>query len=110
MVFLERCRKKRRKRWSHLQGRAAPSAGLINDVLDLSKIEAGQLSLALSDYSTSSIVDWVVASTGSLARAKGIDVRAVETTHLPRVVATKRRSDTSLLNLVGNAIKFTEPA
>jgi signal transduction histidine kinase len=46
--------------------------GLINDVLDISKIEAGQLTLALDNYSMQGIVETVVASTGSLAQAKGI--------------------------------------
>src|SRR5262245_65882962 len=46
--------------------------GLINDVLDLSKIEAGQLKLALEDYSMKSVVDSVVASNGSLAQSKGL--------------------------------------
>ena len=45
--------------------------GLINDVLDISKIEAGQLSLSLGDYSFQSVIDSVVASTGSLAHAQG---------------------------------------
>ena len=49
--------------------------GLINDVLDLSKIEAGQLTLALEDYSVADMVATVLAATESLARAKGLDAR-----------------------------------
>ncbi len=53
-----------------------PTAGIcsgsINDVLDLSKIEAGQLALALDDYSVGQIVETVAASTEPLARAKGL--------------------------------------
>ena len=47
--------------------------GLINDVLDLSKIEAGQLTLALDDYSVGKIVRSAVAAVEPLARAKGLD-------------------------------------
>jgi signal transduction histidine kinase len=82
--------------------------GLINDVLDISKIEAGQLSLSLSDYSIQSIVDSVVASTGSLAHAKGIEVRAVVPPQLPVGHGDDRRLTQVLLNIVGNAIKFTD--
>jgi signal transduction histidine kinase/HAMP domain-containing protein len=82
--------------------------GLINDVLDISKIEAGQLSLSLGDYSFQSIIDSVVASTGALAHAKGIEVRAVVPPHLPIGYGDERRLTQVLLNVVGNAIKFTD--
>jgi signal transduction histidine kinase len=82
--------------------------GLINDVLDISKIEAGQLSLSLSDYSVHSIVDTVVATTGALARAKGIEVRAAVPPNLPMGYGDERRLTQVLLNIVGNAIKFTD--
>jgi signal transduction histidine kinase len=81
---------------------------LINDVLDISKIEAGQLSLALDNYSLQGIVETVVASTGSLARAKGIEVTAVVSPDLPVGYGDERRLTQVLLNLVGNAIKFTD--
>jgi signal transduction histidine kinase len=82
--------------------------GLINDVLDISKIEAGQLTLALDNYSLQGIVETVVASTGSLARAKGIEVTAVVSPDLPVGYGDERRLTQVLLNLVGNAIKFTD--
>ena len=82
--------------------------GLINDVLDLSKIEAGQLKLALEDYSMKSVVDSVVASTGSLAQSKGLAVKTAVAEGLPIGRGDERRLTQVLLNLVGNAIKFTD--
>jgi len=82
--------------------------GLINDVLDISKIDAGQLTLSLSDYSIQSVVDSVIASTGSLGHAKGIEVRSVVPPDLPLGYGDERRLTQVLLNIVGNAIKFTD--
>jgi two-component system, NtrC family, sensor kinase len=81
---------------------------LINDVLDISKIDAGQLKLSLDDYSLGAIVDTVVATTGSLARAKDIEVKAVVPPDLPVGRGDERRLTQVLLNIVGNAIKFTD--
>jgi signal transduction histidine kinase len=82
--------------------------GLINDVLDLSKIEAGQLALALDDYSVAQVVNSVVTSTESLARAKGLALGAEVAPGLPIGRGDERRLTQVLINLVGNAIKFTD--
>jgi signal transduction histidine kinase len=82
--------------------------GLINDVLDISKIDAGQLTLTLDDYSLGGVVETVVASTDSLARAKGIEVRTAVSDNLPIGHGDVRRLTQVLLNIVGNAIKFTD--
>ena len=82
--------------------------GLINDVLDISKIDAGQLKLSLDDYSLGAIVDTVVASTGSLAHAKSLEIKTEVPPDLPVGRGDGRRLTQVLLNLVGNAIKFTE--
>ncbi|TXL70860.1 GAF domain-containing protein [Vineibacter terrae] len=82
--------------------------GLINEVLDLSKIEAGQLKLTLDTYALSAIVQTVVAATESLASAKGLKLKAVVAANLPAGVGDERRLAQVLLNLVGNAIKFTD--
>ena len=67
--------------------------GLINDVLDISKIDAGQLKLALDDYSLQGIVDTVVASTGSLARAKALEIKTEIPPDLPVGRGDGRRAD-----------------
>jgi signal transduction histidine kinase/CHASE3 domain sensor protein len=82
--------------------------GLINDVLDLSKIEAGELTLSLSEYSVGQIVHTVVASTETQARAKGIAVSSSVADGLPIGFGDERRITQVLLNLVSNAVKFTD--
>ncbi len=82
--------------------------GLINDVLDLSKIEAGQLTLALTDYSMKEVVHTVLTSLESLAAEKGLALRAEVAPELPLGRGDERRITQVVLNLVGNAIKFTE--
>ncbi len=82
--------------------------GLINDVLDLSKIEAGQLVLAAEDYSVADMVTTVMSATESLARNKKLGLESAIPAGLPRGTADARRLTQVLLNLVGNAIKFTD--
>jgi len=82
--------------------------GLINDVLDLSKIEAGQLLLTLSEYSINDIVQAVASAVGSLATEKQLGLRVDSAEDLPVGRGDERRITQVLLNLVGNAIKFTD--
>jgi signal transduction histidine kinase len=82
--------------------------GLINDVLDLSKIEAGQLVLSLDDYSIKDLVQNVFAVVEPLAAEKHLAVRVVLPADLPAAHGDERKLTQVLLNLVGNAIKFTE--
>src|SRR6185503_14537913 len=82
--------------------------GLINDVLDLSKIEAGQLTLATEEYSVADMVATVMSATESLAKAKNIALVSTVPPGLPRGTGDARRLTQVLLNLVGNAIKFTD--
>jgi signal transduction histidine kinase len=82
--------------------------GLINDVLDLSKIEAGQLTLTVEDYSVADMVATVLSATESLARAKNLKLGSAVAPGLPTGTGDARRLTQVLLNLVGNAIKFTD--
>ncbi len=82
--------------------------GLINDVLDLSKIEAGQLKLNVDDYALASVIQVVTAAAGPLAAEKRLEFRLDVPTDLPAGRGDERRIAQVLLNLVGNAIKFTE--
>jgi signal transduction histidine kinase len=82
--------------------------GLINDVLDLSKIEAGQLTLSVASYSLEDVVHGVVTSVESLATEKHLALKLEIPGKLPAGRGDERRIAQVLLNLVGNAIKFTE--
>ncbi len=81
---------------------------LINNVLDLSKIEAGQLPLSLNDYSMQEVVHTVVNSVESLAEEKNLDLKFSVSPDLTVGKGDEQRIAQVFLNLVGNAIKFTE--
>ena len=82
--------------------------GLINDVLDLSKIEAGQLVLELSDYSVQDIAQTVRSTLEPLAADKKLAFKLELAPELPPGRGDGRRLTQVLINLVGNAIKFTD--
>jgi len=81
---------------------------LINDVLDLAKIEAGQLALTLEDYNLPEGVGSVVTATEPLATSKGLKFITALRDDMPMAHGDARRVSQVLLNLVGNAIKFTD--
>ncbi len=82
--------------------------GLINDVLDLSKIEAGQLVLELSDYTVQDIAQTVRSTLEPLAADKKLAFKLEMVAELPPGRGDGRRLTQVLINLVGNAIKFTD--
>jgi signal transduction histidine kinase len=81
---------------------------LINDVLDLSKIEAGQLVLELSDYSLEDIAATVRSTLEPLAAGKKLAFKVEVAPKMPPGYGDGRRLTQVLLNLVGNAVKFTD--
>jgi signal transduction histidine kinase len=81
---------------------------LINDVLDLSKIEAGRMELSLTEYSVREMVDIVQLSLRSLAAEKGLEFTTSVPDDLPAAYGDNRRLAQCLMNLAGNAIKFTK--
>ena len=81
---------------------------LVNDVLDLSKIEAGRLVLSLNEYSMKDVVQTVSTAVESLAAEKHLNLRVAVPPDLPRGRGDEGRITQVLLNLVGNAIKFTD--
>jgi signal transduction histidine kinase len=77
-------------------------------VLDFSKIEAGQLTLAVSPFSIKDVIQTIVAGTQSLAAEKKLPIKVTVPTDLPAVSGDERRITQVLMNLIGNAIKFTD--
>ncbi len=80
---------------------------LINNVLDLSKIEAGRMELALADYSVQDTVGSVRVSLRSLAEDKGLEFVATVPEDIPLAHGDGGRIVQCLTNLAGNALKFT---
>lgn len=99
---------KMRKVLDRVQQNGKHLLDLINDVLDLSKIEAGQLTLSLNDYSLNEVVRNVFTAVESLANEKKLALKIEVQPDLPLGHADERRVTQVLLNLVGNAIKFTD--
>jgi signal transduction histidine kinase len=82
--------------------------GLINTVLDIAKIESGQFTLNMTEYAIESVVETVRAATESLAENKKITLTTSVDKSLPIGLGDEQRLTQVLLNLVGNAIKFTD--
>ncbi len=81
--------------------------GLINDVLDLAKIEAGRMELSPTEYSVQDIVDTVSSALRSLAAEKGLEFIAEARADIPVAFGDGQRIAQCLMNLAGNALKFT---
>jgi signal transduction histidine kinase len=82
---------------------------LINNILDLSKIEAGQIQLRLESIDVATIVDRSLRYLNTLAAQAGITLKPNFQSGLPQVEADRDRIEQVITNLVSNAIKFSPP-
>jgi signal transduction histidine kinase/DNA-binding response OmpR family regulator len=82
--------------------------GLINDILDLSKIEAGKMELFKEPLSIADLVHSVMSSAQGLTKGKPIELRHEVMPNLPTIEADRTRLRQILLNLLSNAAKFTD--
>ncbi|MEM8612567.1 MAG: response regulator [Cyanobacteria bacterium P01_H01_bin.105] len=80
---------------------------LINDVLDISKIEAGKIEWNMQPTSISEIIDRAIAATSVLAQNSGLEIICDLEPDLPQVVCDRNRLIQVAINLLSNAIKFT---
>jgi signal transduction histidine kinase len=81
---------------------------LINNVLDLAKIEAGRMELSLADYAVQDMVESVRATLRPLAEAKGLAFLASVPNEVPLAYGDFGRLTQCLMNLAGNSLKFTK--
>ena len=82
---------------------------LINDILDLSKVEAGKLELVTTEFDPRRLVEEVVASVVTRAQEKGLSLAVQFQSGMPQVLqGDEGRLRQVLFNLIGNAVKFTE--
>lgn len=92
-----------------IQNNASHLLTIINDILDVSKIEAGKMTLESIDTDPIQILNEVASLIGQRAFGKGLEFRVLFDSHIPKVIKSDpTRIKQVLLNLAGNAIKFTE--
>lgn len=82
---------------------------ILNDILDLSKIEAGQLDLHIAAYPVTYFEESVRAVLGSMAAQKQIELKFSFETEIDEIVVDQTRFKQILINLVSNAVKFSTP-
>ncbi len=97
-----------RKQLGMVKGSARHLLDLINDVLDISKIEAGQLTIRAEPFDLRASVDRAVASMRSMADQKQIQLEVTMPADLAPMCSDRRRVEQILLNLLNNGVKFTE--
>ncbi len=96
------------KQMRMVQRSARHLLSLINDVLDISKIEAGELSLSHTDFELGPSIERVVRLISPMAEQKGLDLEVEIADGVASVTSDQRRLEQVMLNLLNNAVKFTE--
>ena len=96
------------KQLGMVQSSARHLLALINDVLDISKIEAGQLEIHAERFNLRASLEKVAALIKPLAEKKGLALRVVLSPDVGQAVSDRLRVEQVLLNLLNNAVKFTE--
>ncbi len=97
-----------KKQLSMVQASSRHLLTLINDVLDISKIEAGQLQIVETEFNLSDSVRKVVHSIEPLTEKKSLKIACEIDNKIGMIVSDSRRIEQILLNLLSNAVKFTE--
>jgi PAS domain S-box-containing protein len=97
-----------KKQMTMVQNSSRHLLALINDVLDISKIEAGQLDLSIASFELKPSVEKTVKLVMPLAEKKGIDLRLDIADDVGVITTDQRRMEQVVLNLINNAVKFTE--
>lgn len=82
-------------------------SGIINDLLDLSKIEAGKMDFHFAPTNINTVINYVKSALSEVAKTKGLNLVTEKYQKIPDITADSRRLEQVLTNLVSNAIKFT---
>ena len=82
-------------------------SGIINDLLDLSKIEAGKMEFKFAPTNINTVIEYVKSALSVVAKSKGIELSVSTSTDIPEIIADSQKLEQVLTNLVSNAIKFT---
>ncbi len=99
---------KQRKQLTMVQSSGRHLLALINDVLDISKIEAGQMTVGLAPFDLRASVHTVTQSMQPLAQKKQLSLEVEIAPQVEEISGDQRRVEQILMNLLSNAIKFTE--
>jgi len=91
-----------------VQGSARHLLELINDVLDISKIEAGEVEIVPNAFDVREAIEKAVQKVGLSAEKKGLALTVEVAPEVGRITSDRRRFEQILVNLVNNAVKFTE--
>lgn len=97
-----------RKQLEMVRGSSRHLLALINDVLDISKIEAGQLEVRREPFDLAACIERAVGAVRPLAEKKGLALASSVPAGVGQVVGDPRRVEQVLLNLLTNAVKFTD--
>jgi PAS domain S-box-containing protein len=81
---------------------------LINDLLDLAKIEAGKVTVDYQTFTVAELLDEVIPSIERLAKEKGLTLVHSVDPNIDHIYADKAKTKQTLINIIGNAVKFTE--
>ena len=97
-----------KKQMNMVKDSACHLLSLINDVLDISKIEAGQLEVVSETFNMGETIKKVANVVGPMAKEKGLKLSTKISAGVGLITSDERRVEQILINLLNNAIKFTE--
>lgn len=93
---------------AHIHDSGVHLLGIINDILDLSKIEAGKMDLVMEEVDLAAVIPSVASVARTLIKGKDIKLTTQIDENLPTILADGKRLKQIILNLISNAAKFTE--
>ncbi len=100
--------KEQKKQLKMVQDSAHHLLALINDVLDISKIEAGQVEIVAKRFDMPALIQKIVEKFPPLTEKKGVGLTVRIAPDVGTIVSDRRRVEQIIINLLGNAVKFTE--